>query len=313
MVQHVFLSHDSRDRRLADALGKALQRLTLRQISVWHSSDTSAHGGLKPGHIWLDEIREQLNKSKAVVTLLTPRSMERPWLLFEAGFGAASSERDVIPICVGIDSLASIPFPLGMYQSYQLVDYESVKRFFEKLCAKYDIQFDEEMARPVLTSLIRDLVDASSDAKAITSATPSTSEALRELKSHLDKRFMELADLRADREHPESHATYSVAISVSAFIKGSEDHFIEINPDMSVQNVLDAIYYMLPSMEVFQYLTRWILRESQSNINLVIREIGDRVPARIVFKPDSRWEAIELSKPYSADDSGDHDRWYARP
>jgi hypothetical protein len=75
MPQQLFLSHDSRDKRLAEALAKALNRLTLGQIAVWHSSDSSGHGGLKPGHVWLDEIRVQLSKSKAVIVLLTPRSL----------------------------------------------------------------------------------------------------------------------------------------------------------------------------------------------------------------------------------------------
>src|SRR5260221_4033768 len=114
MPHHLFLSHDSRDESLANAIGSALQRLTLGQISVWHSSDGSGHGGLKPGQVWLDEIRAQLAKSKSVVALLAPRSVAKPWLLFESSFGAAHRECDVIPVCVRIDSHASVSYSLAM-------------------------------------------------------------------------------------------------------------------------------------------------------------------------------------------------------
>jgi len=62
-------------------------------------------------------------------------------------------------VCVGIDSQTSVPYPLGMYQTYQLVDYDSVKRFAEKLLGKYEVSFDEEMSKPVLVDLIRKIVD----------------------------------------------------------------------------------------------------------------------------------------------------------
>ena len=86
MPHQLFLSHDSRDRVRAGVLATAITRMTLGQITVWHSSDGSGTGGLQPGHVWLDEIRTRLAASKAVVALLTPTSIARPWLLFESGF-----------------------------------------------------------------------------------------------------------------------------------------------------------------------------------------------------------------------------------
>src|ERR1700734_3455156 len=100
----VFLSHDSRDSDLAGVLGRTLSRVTLGQIEPWFSSDGSAGGGLRPGSIWLDDIRKRLQDSKAVVALLTPRSLLRPWLLFETGFAAANAHCEVIPVAVGVDS-----------------------------------------------------------------------------------------------------------------------------------------------------------------------------------------------------------------
>jgi len=51
-------------------------------------------------------------------------------------------------VCVGIDSQTSVPYPLGMYQTYQLVDYDSVKRFAEKLLGKYEVSFARRCLNP---------------------------------------------------------------------------------------------------------------------------------------------------------------------
>lgn len=296
-------------------MAKALHRLTLGQIAVWHSSDSSGHGGLKPGHIWLDEIRTQLSKSKAVVALLTPRSVSRPWLLFESGFGAANVECDVIPVCVGIDNVANVPFPLAMYQSYQLADYESVRKFLEKLLVRYDVQFDEEMARPVLAELIGKLVNEPAlDLTPAAEAKPlDIEEVLNDLKTHIDKRMLEVLALNSSNGSLQAAvASYNVVVNLRAYIPHSPDQYLEISSEMSVQEVLDAVFYMLPNVSPFKYLQEWMLRDVKADVNLIIREIGSRIPAHILFKPNSHWEVIRLGKPYSPRDSRDIDRWYGR-
>jgi len=314
MPQQLFLSHDSRDHALASALGSSLQRLTLGQVSVWHSSDGSGQGGLRPGHIWLDEIRQQLSKSKAVVTLLTPRSIAKPWLLFESGFGAANGNCDVIPVCVGIDSLSDVPFPLAMYQAYQLADYDSLKRFVEKLFAKYEIVFDEEMCRNVLADLIKKLMDVSatsSDDQQSTTAKTLES-AIDDIKAHIDKRLLDVALIRNQEQDSTTPTSFSIVLDLKSFSPKSADQFLEVALGMSVQDVLDAIYYMIPNMPTFQYLNRWLLRDTTAKLNLVVREIGARIPAHLVFQPGSRWEVVKLHQPYTPSDSQDIDRWYGQ-
>lgn len=314
MPQNLFLSHDSRDQALANALGAALQRMTLGQIAVWHSSDGSGAGGLRPGQVWLDEIRSQLSRSRAVVTLLTPQSLAKPWILFESGFGAANPSCDVIPVCIGIDSLSGLPFPLAMYQTYQLADYDSVKRFVEKLFHKYEIQFDEEMAKPVLSDLIQKLVQQQKSESETDDPRPDASieTAIAEIKAHIDLRVHQLASTSQSQEESPTRGSFSIQIDLRAFSPSASDQFLEISPEMSIQDVLDGVYYMLPGMAAFQYLREWILRESATDIKLVVREVGSRIPAHSVFKAGSRWRAVKLVRPYSPKDSANTERWYGR-
>ena len=193
MPHELFLSHDSRDKEKSEVLAQTITRATLGQIVVWHSSDATATGGLRPGNVWLDEIRRRLASSKAVVVLLTPISLSRPWLLFESGFGAAQPSCDVIPVCIGVDSGTDVPFPLAMYQAYQLSDYDSLKRFAAKLFANYDIKFDEQMCRPVLEECVQKLAQSNEESLAPKKRPePTLSDAIFELKEHLDIRLFSL-------------------------------------------------------------------------------------------------------------------------
>jgi hypothetical protein len=194
MPAKLFLSHDHRDHELARALATALKRVTLSQLDVWFSTDASPQGGILPGRMWLDEIRGQLAQSRALIVLLTPTSLTRPhWLLFECGFAATNPACEVVPLCLGINTLADVPAPFSVYQCYQLADYESLRAVVAKLATLCGIAFDEEMARPVLQRAIADFTKAlevsGCGGPALTLATLSDG-----LKEHIDRRFRELIE-----------------------------------------------------------------------------------------------------------------------
>lgn len=306
MAHQLFLSHDSRDHERAEILSRMIGRITLGQISVWNSSDSSANGGLKPGQVWLDEIRARLAVSKAIVVLLTPTSLSRPWLLFESGFGAAQLACDVIPVCLGIDRLGDIPFPLAMYQTYQLSDYESLKRFTHKLTAKYEIQFDEEMAEPVILEAVMQLSQARSTLveKGDSAKEPTISEAISSLKEHIDKRLLSFISLGTTSVTLTTDVMqYNVAINLNLKKKGKSTQFIEIGPGTTVQEVFNNVYFMLKGeVEPFKYLEQWVLRDLGTKEHLVVREIQYRIPAKVLFTPGSKWEVVKLPKPYVATD-----------
>lgn len=315
MTVTLFLSHSHHDKEIAQVLARTLVRITLNQLNVWFSSDTSPAGGIPPGRLWFDEIRSQLERSKAVLTLLTPNTLPRMgWLLFESGLAAAVPDREVIPVCLGISATDGVPFPLAMYQSYQLSDYESLKVFASKVITACGLLFDEELAQPVLRSAIKNMTQAFALAQDV--RNPDGEISLQqlgdEIKSHIDRRFFELGERRDDLKAESvtlaegTPPTYSVPILVDSG-GGNNTQYVEITHATTVQDVLDKVYGMLDSrIEPYTYLESWMLRETNSRRNLVIREVQDAVPARYLFVPGSRWEAIILAKPYSGIDSADY-------
>lgn len=305
-MSHLFLSHDHRDADLARIFATTLTRITLSQLHIWYSSDDSPGGGIEPGGVWLDKIREQLTQSKAVVALLSPRSIDRPWLLFETGFGAANEQCEIIPICIGI-SADTVPFPLAMYQCFQLSDYESLKRFSVKILAKYSIDFDEELMRPVLENAIADFTTTM--ANNTVSGTASQAEISLEslqcnLTEHIDRRFFEIAERQTWKSPNEKMEDFRISYTIPIHIifpKFNSTQHLEINKSTKLNEVMDNIWYMLKgNVPPYSYLEKWILHERKKNLRLIVREVQHVITARDIFKPNSKWEVLPLDKPYIA-------------
>lgn len=149
MVQQVFLSHDHHDGPLAKVIAETVSRISLAQVEIWFSSDPSPFGGIKPGKRWIDEIESHLSSSCVILVLLTPNSIHRPWVYFESGYGFYSQKCQVIPLCLGL-ALADMPYPLAIFQGFQLNDFESLTGFCKKFFEQLQVRFDEEMASPIL-------------------------------------------------------------------------------------------------------------------------------------------------------------------
>lgn len=116
MVNHmkVFLSHALVDKEIAEKVKQLLSSVSLGLIDPWVSSSLD---GLKPGDVLWDEIHEQLRKADKIITILTPNSYLRPWLLYESGYVAGSKGANVVPLTFGITK-SDLPSPLSAYVIY---------------------------------------------------------------------------------------------------------------------------------------------------------------------------------------------------
>jgi len=73
----VFLSYGSSDSALAQEIGGFLEDNALKVFM--------AEMSLSPGAMWSEEIRMALQATRTAVLLLTPESVNRPWVMAEAG------------------------------------------------------------------------------------------------------------------------------------------------------------------------------------------------------------------------------------
>lgn len=87
----VFISHDSRDADLAEAFSKLLSSVSAGVLKSFRSSDRKGSQGIEYGTEWYPELMKNLSAASDVVCLLTHRSIERPWILYEAGVASDQS------------------------------------------------------------------------------------------------------------------------------------------------------------------------------------------------------------------------------
>jgi hypothetical protein len=81
----IFISHDSRDAEIAEAFSKLLRAVSAGMLKSFRSSDKKGTEGIEFGDEWFKRLMEKIDAASDVVCLLTKRSLDRPWILFEAG------------------------------------------------------------------------------------------------------------------------------------------------------------------------------------------------------------------------------------
>jgi len=108
----VFISHDSRDAELAEAFSKLLKSVSAGMLKSFRSSDKKGTEGIEFGDEWYKKLMTKLVSASDVVCLLTERSLDRPWILYEAGVAKGKLETPVHGIALGVplSRVSSGPF-----------------------------------------------------------------------------------------------------------------------------------------------------------------------------------------------------------
>jgi hypothetical protein len=71
-------------------------------LKSFRSSDKKGTSGIEYGDEWYNAIMSKLNSATDVVALLTPRSLERPWILYEAGVAKGKIGVKVLGLAIGV-------------------------------------------------------------------------------------------------------------------------------------------------------------------------------------------------------------------
>ncbi|HXW23384.1 MAG TPA: hypothetical protein VEK73_01440 [Xanthobacteraceae bacterium] len=108
----VFVSHDSRDADLAEAFSDLLSDVSAGTLKSFRSSDKKGTSGIEFGQEWYSAIMSQLDEATDVVALLTQQSMDRPWILYEAGVAKGKLDTKVLGLALGVplERLSTGPF-----------------------------------------------------------------------------------------------------------------------------------------------------------------------------------------------------------
>ena len=113
----VFISHDSRDAEIAEAFSRLISSVSAGVLKSFRSSDKKGNQGIEYGIEWYPEIMKKLEAASDVVCLLTPYSINRPWILFEAGVAKGKLNTPVQGVALGIPLSLAASGPFAQFQN----------------------------------------------------------------------------------------------------------------------------------------------------------------------------------------------------
>lgn len=131
----IFISHDSRDAEIAEAFSKLLSNVSMGVLKSFRSSDQKGTQGIEYGTEWYGEIMRKLDSASDVVCLLTPRSLERPWILYEAGVAKGKLDKTVLGVALGVPLKKAATGPFAQFQNCDDSD-EKLTTLVMQLCQR---------------------------------------------------------------------------------------------------------------------------------------------------------------------------------
>lgn len=115
----IFVSHDTRDAQLAEAFSKLLSSVSAGVLKSFRSSDQKGSQGIEYGVEWYPELMKRLDTASDVVCLLTERSIDRPWILYEAGVAKGKLGTPVSGVALGIPLTRANSGPFAQFQNLE--------------------------------------------------------------------------------------------------------------------------------------------------------------------------------------------------
>lgn len=127
----VFISHDTRDAELAEAFSNLLKSVSAGVLKSFRTSDRRSNQGIEYGIEWYPEIIRNIQSASDVVCLLTERSVNRPWILFEAGMAKGKLDTPILGVALGIELKTASTGPFAQFQNCADDDESLTKLVFQ--------------------------------------------------------------------------------------------------------------------------------------------------------------------------------------
>jgi len=157
--QSIFISHAHTDQAIAVAIRDAVRALFGHRITVNYSTNDQLQGGIPSGTEWFAWIGKQVREAKVALILLTPASVQSPWVLWEAGAvaGAAlanegTNHRKLCPVSYHVSG-DDIPRPLAGLQLTKGLEKAGIKKLFTDMIVLFTRGLDLETQLDIANSV----------------------------------------------------------------------------------------------------------------------------------------------------------------
>lgn len=146
----VFISHDTRDAELAEEFSNLLRSASAGGLKFFRSSDKKPTQGIEYGSEWYPAIMDKIDEATDVVCLLTQHSVDRPWILYEAGVAKGKLNTKVIGVAMGIPLSTAIKGPFAQFQNLDDDIGSLTKMVFELVKKVPGLDPDEQIVKTLV-------------------------------------------------------------------------------------------------------------------------------------------------------------------
>ena len=251
----LFISHATSDAEFANAVQQEIEKVFANGVSVFC---TSSPGAIPVGADWLSDIEEKLGVAQAIITIITPVSIERPWLWFEIGATwskGRSGECKIYPLCAPEIELSSLPSPLDRLQALSMGKAADLKLLFEALIS----QFGFGKISSFRASNISKRIPKYKDVKVVEMDISERGFYSGRYTGYTDEELMEVIDTQFFQPDEKSFTKYTSlhAEREDLIHNGKLIHFREVDrrldlPPGTAKRLLDAVaerYELEPALE----------------------------------------------------------------
>jgi TIR domain-containing protein len=123
----IFISFASPDKKIATELKKLIEK---KNIKCFLSEKD-----LKIGKKWEPQIKSALKSSKIVLIILTPKSVDRPWVLLETG-AAWILGKNILPVFQGIN-MSDLPEAISSNEGHPIATPSDYNNLVKKIKDEY--------------------------------------------------------------------------------------------------------------------------------------------------------------------------------
>jgi hypothetical protein len=132
----IFISHDSRDWEVAEAFSELLKNVSVGMLKTFRSSDKKGTEGIEFGDEWFQRVMSRLGDASVIIALLTPQSLNRPWILYETGVAKGKTDTKAIGLALGVSATEAYTGPFSQFQNCG-DDKESLTKLIKQLLEQH--------------------------------------------------------------------------------------------------------------------------------------------------------------------------------
>ena len=294
MAHRVFISLTGSDAGIANAIKEALDKLFGDLIETEFSPSKEIGVGIGGGKDWLGWIEDIVANCEFALVLVTPTSVQTPWILWESGavYGAAISgksiSRDKVRPLIYQISPDQVPSPIlqSKVQIKRGDDPEDFEGLMYEIFDLYKDELSESRHKRFVKNLSRAIktYEQKIDELLLTAAVPPSSYVIDEWRSRLEKLLVDERLSEVEQLHDWMNVAYGRADA-------------ETRPlDLGIHTQLGEIYFSIrkhkKAAEQFELARKIVPRDIYILLNLgrAYLECGEREKTDEILK---RIEALD--------------------